>query len=227
MRHHLLLPAVLLPLAVSGAQAADLPKPAETPATWSVAVFGGPSWLNDIDTIYESGSTDTDVAIGYDPGYMVGAAIGFTFVDWARTEVEIAYAAYSVADLTIGSGDAERTAADVDGEISALSVMGNLWLGLDMRPHSAGAGAFGFSPYAGGGVGVGFVDSTGARAFDITDSTTALSWQVGAGIRFAAVGPVGFDIGYRFRGLTDVGLGEITAGDLTSNNVIVGVTLAF
>lgn len=67
----------------------------------------------------------------------------------------------------------------------------------------------------------------GARAFDLNDSTTALSWQVGAGVRFAAVGPVGFDIGYRLRGLTDVGLGELTAGDLTSNSVIVGMTLGF
>lgn len=92
MRHRLLLSALLLPLTASNALAADLPALASAPATWSIAVFGGPSWLNDIDTVYERGSTDTDVSIDYDPGYLVGAAVGFTFVDWARTEAEVSYA---------------------------------------------------------------------------------------------------------------------------------------
>ena len=50
----------------------------------------------------------------------------------------------------------------------------------------AGSG-LGFSPYVGGGIGVGFVDISGSgRDFDalgLDDSATGLAWQVGAGIR--------------------------------------------
>ncbi len=222
----------------AAANAADLPPPPmPEPANWNFTVFGGASWLDSVDTDIDPDFQGFDNAdFDFDTGFLIGGAMGFTFVDWARTEIEVAYAGYDVdsIDVSEDGGGRGATFSDVDANFGVLTVMGNMWFGFNMLPlvgdplNTAGSG-LGVSPYFGGGIGVGFVDNGGdtADAFLFDDSTTGLAWQVGAGIRFNFVSNLGFDLGYRYRNVTDVGMGEWDNIDLASHNFVGGITFNF
>lgn len=220
----LLASAMIIP----AAHAADLPPPPPAPAAWSFSVFGGASWLNDFDAGDDFGST---LDFSYDTGFLVGGTLGYTFVDWARTELEIAYAGYDLASL---SEDGGFPIGNNGGDLGVLTVMGNLWLGFNMLPvvgdpvNSVGAG-LGFSPYFGGGLGVGFIDGTvDGLLGDWDGSDTGLAWQVGAGVRWNFASNLGLDIGYRYRNVTSVSVFDnVGSFDLSSNNVVVGLTFNF
>lgn len=223
--------AALMMLAAGAAQAADLPPPpAPAPAMFSFTAFGGASWLNDVDTSYDDFFNE-DAEISFDTGYLIGGAAGFTLVDWARTELEVAYAGYDLDSIDL---EFDGTYDDLDGSIGVLTVMGNVWFGFNNLPlvggpvDQAGSG-LGFSPYFGGGLGVGFVDVNGSTAdsFDL-DTSTGFAWQVGAGIRWNFVSNIGLDLGYRYRNVMDVGFGgNWDSADLSSNNVVLGVVFNF
>ncbi len=199
-------------LAAPAVQAADLPAPLPVPAAWSMSIFGGATWLDDV--------SPEPFEFGYDTGFLVGGTFGYTFVDWARTEVEIAYTS---SDGTVSLGRLEA-----DGEFNALSVMGNMWLGFNMLPVVGGTvndigSGMGFSPYFGGGLGVGFVT---VEVGDFEEDTTALAWQVGAGVRWTFAENIGLDVGYRYRNFVDVDF-DIESVDTSSHNLIAGVTFNF
>jgi opacity protein-like surface antigen len=260
--------ALGLMLASTAASAADLPPPPPPPmpAAWSFTIFGGASWLNDIDNNFdvvvprdEEGFFDpvSDIPFylsderykaeaSFDTGFLIGGTFGYTFVDWARTELEISYASYDLNDVDVDfrgcnngdcednvffNGDPSDLSVDGDGSIGILTIMGNMWLGFGMLPvigdpvNTAGTG-LGFSPYFGGGLGVAFVDGSSGDELDIDDNTTAFAWQVGAGVRWYFSSNMGVDLGYRYRGVTDVSLGDENY-DLNSHNVILGLTFNF
>jgi len=192
----------------AAAQAADLPPPpAPAPAAWSMSVFGGASWYNSLE--------DGPVEIDYDTGFLVGGALGYTPLDWLRTEVELAY---SSADGTGSVFDMDVTSGSTD----TLTILGNAWLGFNMLPvvgdpvNDLGAG-MGFSPYFGGGLGVGFLNPG-------DNSDTSFAWQVGAGVRWTLASNIGLDVGYRYRSLVDAGG---SSSDLSSNNLVVGLVFNF
>ncbi|MFO1090604.1 MAG: outer membrane beta-barrel protein [Hyphomicrobiales bacterium] len=223
--------AVTLPLGFGGAYAADLP-PAPTIEVnpWSVSVFGGPSWLENADLNGTVNNTNIEADVRYNTGFIVGGSLGYAVTDWARAEVEIAYQNYSYDSARITVQGRHQT-VDVNGDLSALTLMGNLWFGLNMlpvvgEPVSGAAGSLGVSPYFGGGIGVGFVDNT-VHSSPIDDNSTTFAWQVGAGIRWNFAPQLGMDIGYRFRGLTDVSFEPIDSVSLYSNNLIIGLTYSF
>jgi opacity protein-like surface antigen len=255
--------ALGLMLASTAASAADLapPPPPMMPAAWSFSVFGGASWLNDIDSRFsvqefdvegpEDGTffdpiTNWRGEAQFDTGFLVGGTFGYTFVDWARTELEISYASYDLDKVDVRYRGCGNEDCDIvypnglssfsingDGSVGVLTIMGNMWFGFNMLPligdpvNNVGSG-LGFSPYFGGGIGVGFVDGSSDDVFDIDDSDTALAWQVGAGVRWNFASNMGLDIGYRYRGVSSVQLGDLDEDfDLTSNNVIVGLTFNF
>ncbi len=220
--------AALLLAGAAAAQAADLPPPPMTPAAWSMSVFGGASWLDAVDF----DGDDADVRFDFDTGFLVGGTIGYTFVDWARTELEIGYAQYDLDSVRIdGSNVGDFGGAD----LGVLTFMGNMWFGFNMLPvlgnpvNDAGAG-LGFSPYFGGGLGIGIVDGAAdGDDFDWGDSETGLAWQVGAGVRWNFASNIGLDLGYRFRNVSNVSSGVDGFGDadLSSQNVVVGLTFNF
>jgi opacity protein-like surface antigen len=230
-------------VSASSVEAAELPPPPVAPAAWSFSVFGGASWLEDVRTQYEISAPPPGTYyydLSYDPGFLVGGTIGYSFVDWARTEIEISYANYNGNDVQIDftedSGVSRPTLSDENtSSISALTVLGNMWLGFNMLPvigdpvNQLGSSMGGFSPYFGGGLGVGFVDTEGDDGDPVvdSDSTTAFAWQVGAGIRWNFASNIGLDAGYRFRGITDVGFDNMSDANLYSNNVVVGLVFNF
>lgn len=241
MRRHI--PAFLaIVLAGPAAQAADLPPPpVPAPANWSFTVFGGASWLDDVDTDIGS-DLDPDLIVfdsadfDFDTGFLIGGALGFTFVDWARTEIEVAYAGYDLKSLAISEDGAPSGDAfdDLDANFGVLTVMGNMWFGLNTLPWvgdpvtMAGSG-LGVTPYFGGGLGVGFVTNTrdAADAFLFADDSTGLAWQVGAGVRWNFVANLGLDLGYRYRNVTNVGMGNWDDANFASQNVTLGVVFNF
>ncbi|MFO1091421.1 MAG: acyloxyacyl hydrolase [Hyphomicrobiales bacterium] len=258
--------AIGLALSASAASAADLPPPpVAAPAAWSFSVFGGASWLNDVKSNYTYndgdviGNEDTYLDVktnwngkaNFDTGFLVGGTFGYTFVDWARTEVEISYQQWDVNKISAdfkgcANVACEDAVADLgppgnfsfnsNANIGALTIFGNVWLGFNMLPvvgdavNTAAGALGGLSPYFGGGIGVAFVDGNGNNGgdFNLNDSDTAFAWQVGAGLRWNFASNMGLDVGYRFRGINDVNFDSLNKGvDLTSNNVIVGLTFNF
>jgi opacity protein-like surface antigen len=126
--------AALMMLAAGAAQAADLPPPpAPAPSAFSFTVFGGASWLNDVDTNYD-GFFNEDAEVSFDTGYLVGGSAGFTLVDWARTELEVAYAGYDLDSIELDGFEYD----DLDGSLGVLTVMGNVWFGFNSLPLVGG-----------------------------------------------------------------------------------------
>jgi opacity protein-like surface antigen len=207
-------------LAAPAVQAADLPAPLPAPAAWSMSIFGGATWVDDVGTDLDG----DDLDLSFDTGFIVGGTFGYTFVDWARTELEIAY--------TNSDSTASFDGDDYGGEVSALSVMGNTWLGVNTLPVVGGTvndigSGMGFSPYFGGGLGVGFLNAE-ADDLDIDEDSTALAWQVGAGVRWTFAESIGVDVGYRYRNFVDVDFSDAVGSvDLASHNLIVGLTFNF
>ena len=78
------------------------------------------------------------------------------------------------------------------------------------------------------GARVSLVDANGdGTGYDLNASTTAFTWQVGAGVRWTFASNIGLDVGYRFRGINDVSFNDNGSANLYSNNVIVGLTFNF
>jgi opacity protein-like surface antigen len=229
----------LMLVGAAAANAADLPPPPmPEPANWNFTVFGGASWLDSVDVDGNSNSqfSNLNADFDFDTGFLIGGAVGFTFVEWARTEIEVAYASYDVdsVQLTEDGVGGSRTFDSVDANFSALTVMGNMWFGFNMLPlvgnpvDTAGSG-LGVSPYFGGGIGVGFVNNDGddADSNGFEDSSTGLAWQVGAGIRWNFVSNIGLDLGYRYRNVTSVSFDNWDDADFSSQNVTLGVVFNF
>jgi opacity protein-like surface antigen len=85
----------------------------------------------------------------------------------------------------------------------------------------------GFSPYVGGGLGVGFVnvdiDSIEGIDLDASSDETGFAYQVGGGLMWSVSDNMALDLGYRYRG---VALDDYDQS-LTSHNVLLGVNFGF
>ncbi|MFO1088218.1 MAG: outer membrane beta-barrel protein [Hyphomicrobiales bacterium] len=227
-------------LGTVSARAADLPAPPPVAtAPWSFSVFGGASWLEPVNgsldfTDANETRYDIDSKLNFDTGFIVGGTFGYALVDWARTELEISYTGYDVSDAKFYPPEGIDVVDPNDASVGALSIFGNMWLGFNMLPvigdpvNQLSSSLGGLSPYFGGGLGVAFVDANGdGTGYDLNASTTAFTWQVGAGVRWTFASNIGLDVGYRFRGINDVSFNDNGSANLYSNNVIVGLTFNF
>jgi opacity protein-like surface antigen len=233
------------------AQAADI-EPVPEPVAemgWYVSIFGGWSHAKD-EEVFVSATGNyydfVDADFDLDNGFMVGAALGASFNDWLRGEVEVSGHFHDVQGDAYVYAQALFTATyDVDGDEDALFALANLWLELPV-------GGF-FRPYIGGGAGFGRLDvdvafqTPGGDVSIVDDHDWGFAWQVGAGVAFEIAHNWAIDVGYRYKTIqnTDLGFNDelndyfegLPAGasldddefekDYKSHNILVGLRFGF
>jgi opacity protein-like surface antigen len=217
-------------LGMASAQAADL-EPAAAPAEWYVSLFGGASFLDEVETDYKySGDSFTFDAKERDTGFIVGGAIGTHLMESLRVELEVAYSENDFDEVNFEDGFG---AYDVEGSYDALTFMANLWYDIPLSDS--------LSPYVGGGAGLAIVDGEMTYQPDDGDDTAydstevAFAFQLGAGLRWAAFENITFDLGYRLRGIDGPSFGnsdfpnasDYDAGWIITHNIIGGVSVGF
>ncbi len=161
----------------------------------------------------------------FDTGWTVNGALGRDF-GLLRGEIEVGYQSNGVdthtgvtaAGIALDSEDAavlitgQATNLGVsvgdlvaagEGDVKTVFVMANAIAAFD--------NASPFTPYIGGGVGVGFVDVFYAPSATtiIDDDSTALAYQVKAGVEYEFSPFTSLFAGYRYRATSDV---EVNAG---------------
>ena len=223
--------AAALTLAAGQSQAADYAPAAES-GGWYVSIFGGISFPDDAEGQYFGSTT---YAIDLDTGFLVGAAVGSTlWSDNVRGEVEISYLNNDATEFRETNGDDK---ADLSGDVGQWYLLANLW--YDWHTDS------GFTPYFGGGLGIGWVEpDIDNKDFsedfgDFSEGTAGFAGQLGAGVKWEIADGFALDLGYRFKALiaTDLENEEnqdspssccsLTSTDFYSHNVQLGLTVGF
>jgi len=215
-----------LNLFVMKADAADLVTGGD--GGFYVSLFGGASFLNDVDTDVSLTGYDYDYSVDTKTGYIVGGAMGMRVWDPLRAEVELSYARWKAQSYDYKFGDF-RTSGDASGHLSATYLLGNLW--LDIPTDTA------FTPYVGGGAGVAWVDadtSFNGTPLGYGDGELGFAFQLGGGVKFDITENIALDVGYRFKGILDVDFedaggtpADFKNADLYSHNVQAGVMFSF
>lgn len=216
MRNFLLSTAcvVALTLGCSAAQAADFEEPVIRGSVWYVSLFGGASFLDEIEITYLNSGTAGMSETRSDAGFIVGGAIGWHVNPNMRAEVEVSFFENQVNRLSYPYFPVDYSAS---GHINSVNVLANLWYDFDM--------GMGIVPYLGGGAGVGFVDGKAAWSNpfnELVGSDTGFAFQVGGGIMFDITEAVAFDLGYRYRGILDVNLPSDDPVQLNASTDIYG-----
>lgn len=217
--------ALLLTVATASAGGND---PMGADSGWYASLFGGASILQDFDNDYNYAGGKTGVDLETDVGFVVGVAAGKRIWESFRADVEIAYSNNNADGFDFDTGVAPYPA---DGDVDSLTVLANLWYDHDMGS--------GFTPYVGGGAGIGVVwgdynQSVPAAPGKLVDgSDVGFAFQVGAGVNYALTEAIDLTVGYRFKGILDLSLNSTIAasgdkkGDLYSHSVIAGIVWKF
>jgi opacity protein-like surface antigen len=223
--------AGVLAACVASASAADMPTPIAEPVPAGgvyIGAFGGATWFNKNETdfdVFDGGAFNGKASLDTDMGYIVGGVLGYNWTgDFGglRSELEVSYSEANVDGVDLHFDGPAETTRDInfDSDLSVVYVMGNLWYDIG-RVLDWG----GFSPYAGGGLGAGFVNFNvdGGGDWDLSSSETGLAYQLGGGVRWSWDNAgTAIDLGYRWKGVT---LEDFD--DLQSSSVILGVTWGF
>ena len=222
-----------LTLAAPQASAGDYPN--------YVSVFGGLSVLNKGIGLnhanYHAPVTCTQYAASCTPasgynvnypgllnnnaGYLLGIAVGTHHNDAVRVEAELSHAAW----LDKAVKFANSGAIPATGEASATYLLGNVWFDL----HNSSA----FTPYAGGGVGVGWAH-VAFNGIDFSQTgAPSFAFQIGGGVKYDIDAHWAIDAGYRFKGITGLNLTSsdasytMTDTSLYAHNVQIGISYNF
>ena len=188
-----------------------------------VSVFGGASFLNDVNTVSSGGD---NYSVKTDTGYLIGGAIGLKWNEILRTEIELSHMSNNANSYHYNG----NPFSPASGPIRQTYLLGNVW--LDLPTGSS------FTPYAGGGLGVGWADAdvsfAGNRGYGASTSGTSFAYQVGGGIKFNFSENIDLDLGYRYKGMTNVNFNdnkgnnfEFNGANMNSHNVQLGLTFSF
>ncbi|NTU94336.1 MAG: porin family protein [Chlorobiaceae bacterium] len=124
-------------------------------------------------------------AVGYDTGYALNAAAGYSF-GMARLEGALGYQSNDV-DSFIGVA-----VPNVDANVTVFSVMANGYLDFEFRDLP-------IKPYVMAGIGIADVNAEFAfLGGKYEDSDTVFACQVGGGVGIEAGSNLTVDIGYRY-----------------------------
>jgi len=162
------------------------------------------------------GTANQTMDVDFRTGWGMGGAIGKYMTPNLRRELETAYR-HNSGDTASMNGN---VMGDVDGNVRAYSGMGNLIYDFNQVPLA------GFTPYIGGGIGVGVVEgnfSGGGENFTIDD--TVFAYQGIAGVQRSLNCNVKMFAEYRFFG-TDkvdvVGTNSTSRHNYAAHNVFLG-----
>jgi opacity protein-like surface antigen len=222
-------------LGMASAQAADL-EPVAAPAEWYVSLFGGASWLEDVETDYSypgfgpiGNEAETDV------GFIIGGAAGTHLTEDIRVELEVAYSENEVDHFVFHDDDGTSDTYEGTGHFSFLTFMANVWYDIPLSEE--------LKPYLGGGAGIAIVDANkvgygedeNAPVYD--SSEVAFAFQLGAGLRWAVSDNIMLDVGYRLKGIDGPRFDNVEdvvpnsskydADFIWIHNVIAGVSFGF
>ncbi|MEQ9811168.1 MAG: OmpA family protein [Azospirillaceae bacterium] len=145
---------------------------------WYIQGGGGLNWAQDIDlngVSIESGDPPEFFSgtASYDMGWLAGGAFGYEFANGFRAELEGMYRSNDLEQLTISGAPIPAT-----GHIDVASIMVNLLYDIDTGSD--------LTPYLGGGIGAGNVDSAlSIGPFDLSSSEWGLALQAIAGLSWA------------------------------------------
>ena len=214
-------------MSVASANAADLivepaadPVVASEPADWYVSLFAGGVWSDGDVTLSPSSGPDYGFTFGadMDMGYTLGLAVGTEVFENLRGEIELSVI-QSHPESFLGSPSSD------DITSTGINLLGNLWYDIDTGS--------GFTPYVGGGLGVGYTELTSDESDD-KYSATGLVYQLGAGVKVAMTDSLALDLGYRYKVMPDAPVsGDYVAPDTditldaTSHIVQAGLTFTF
>lgn len=213
-------------LAASQALAADYAAPAGPGYRPYVSVFGGASLLsqNPHATLTTPFYASADLLMK-NPGYIIGGAVGIDWGNQVRTEIELSHARWTSDTARVTTTGAPfNTPAQSDA--SATYLLGNAWLDLNQGSM--------FTPYVGGGLGIGWANVNGGTdtIYATHFNASGLAFQLGAGIRVDLSDSISIDAGYRFKDIVGLNynsdsLISLTDTSLASHNFQVGLTLKF
>ena len=157
-----------------------------------VGAFGGVNFLSEADgTADAGGGYNINLEVESDTGWAAGAAVGYGFDFGLRAEGEVAYRMDGLDQANAGP-----IAFDLDGDTTALSIMGNLWFDIPLSGP--------VRPFVGGGVGMAQVSlndvevrAIGPGTF-VDDSDWVFAYQLGGGIAYQVAPGVEVTAEYRY-----------------------------
>lgn len=188
---------------------------------WYFSVFAGGVWDGFVTAEDDSDADPDDVEVSTDAGWLLGAAVGTHVFDSLRAEVEVYGARRDVNEATEGPD----VYPDLSGSVTTAALLGNLWVDFDTGS--------GFTPYIGGGLGIGYVAAEAETAMGVAAldaDGVGLAYQLGAGVKVDVADNVALDLGYRWKGVSAEISGEGTedvVAHVGSHVVQVGVTFGF
>lgn len=125
-----------------------------------------------------------------DNGYSIGGVVGVEMPKNFRAELELNYSEYTPNELS----SPDSGAFALTGESRFATVLANVWKDFDTGTR--------FSPYIGGGMGMGradFMFNLVGSGNGFTDNSITFTAQVGAGMTIDLSDRVALDAGYRYR----------------------------
>jgi len=157
--------------------------------------------------------------------YAISVAAGRHYRSWLRSEIEFAIRRIGdSSEISIPEGDLNN-----DFELTILSLMKNAIIEWDNNSR--------FTPYAGLGIGISyvnmqddleFIDPLGVSEFSFDESDTVFSWQVIAGLGIGITERLDFVTEYRYFSTLDINFsGGGSLGRFWSNNLFFGVRREF
>ena len=181
----------------------------------------GASFLEDV-TISGPGFGPTPGEAEMDTGFSLLGALGYDF-GMFRLEGEVGY---RTNDFDTGTIQGVAGSADLVGDQTALSFMGNV--GIDIETQTK------FTPYFLVGIGFAQVEADGvgiagvAGTWDADD--TVFAYQLGAGVGYAASETITLGLEYRYFGTSDPEdtiAGGNVEWEYATHNILLGIRFAF
>lgn len=149
--------------------------------------------------------------IDYASGYMFSTAVGAALGTGLRVEAELALRGNEIDTVSYGGSTYEGA-----GDATIFTTMMNLYYDLPTGTS--------FTPYFGGGLGLGIATIDGD--YSGSSSSTSMAYQAGFGARFDLTRAAALDVGYRFFGLTKSDYDDID-GDYQSHNLQFGIMFRY